>query len=84
MEKTSEAPPLLREFFRSFQGLTESELKRCAVYVIGNTVGRKLPYSKIFLKRPKHKPGTYSIKEWHDHRKLKTAAMRELSVLVPE
>ena len=36
------------------------------------------------MKRPKHKPGTYSIKEWCDHRKMKTAAMRELSNLVPE
>ena len=82
-EKTGECPPLLREFFRQLQGLTESELQRCAVHCLGNTVGRTLPYPKIFLKRPKHKPGTYSIKEWCEHRKLKTAAMRELSNLAP-
>ena len=83
-EKTGEAPPLLREFFRSLQGLTESELQRCAVHLLGNTVGRTIPYPKIFLKRPKHKPGTYSIKEWCEHRKMKTSAMRELSGLIPE
>ena len=83
-DKTGEAPPLLREFFRSLQGLTESELQRCAVHLLGNTVGRTIPYPKIFLKRPKHKPGTYSIKEWCEHRKMKTSAMRELSALVPE
>ena len=75
-EKTCECLPLLRELFRLLQGLTESELQRCAVHAHGNTVGRTLPYPKIFLKRPKHKPGTYSIKEWCDHQKLKTAAMR--------
>ena len=79
-----ECPPLLREFFRPLQGLTESELKRCAVHALMKTAGRKLPYPKIFLKRPKHKPGTYSIKEWCEHRKLKTAAMRELSALAPQ
>ena len=83
-EKTGEAPPLLREFFRSLQGLTESELKRCAVHLLKKTVGRTLPYPKIFLKRPKHRPGTYSIKEWCEHRKMKTAAMRELNSIVPE
>ena len=51
-DKTGEAPPLLREFFRSLQGLTESELKRCVVYVLGNTVRRTISYPKIFLKRP--------------------------------
>ena len=83
-EKSGEAPPLLREFFRPLQGLTESELQRCAVHALGNTVGRTIPYPKIFLKRPKHRPGTYSIKEWCEHRKLKTNAMRELGALVPE
>ena len=83
-DKTGEAPPLLREFFRPLQGLTESELQRCAVHLLGNTVGRTIPYPKIFLKRPKHKPGTYSIKEWCEHRKMKTAAMREISGLLPE
>jgi hypothetical protein len=83
-EKDGEAPPITREFFRPLQGLTESELHRCAVHLLGNTVGRKLPYPKIFLRRPKHKPGTYYIKEWCDHRKLKTNAMRELSLLLPD
>ena len=29
-------------------------------------------------------PSTYSIKEWCEHRKMKTPAMRELSTIVPE
>jgi hypothetical protein len=63
-EKIGYAPPLLKELFRSFQEMTESELKRCAVHVFGNTVRRTISYSKIFLKRPKYKPDMYSIKEW--------------------
>ena len=54
------------------------------MHVLGNTVGRTIPYPKIFLKWPKHKPGMYSMKEWCDHRKMKIVAMRELSVLVLE
>ena len=83
-EKDGAAPPITREFFRPLQGLTESELHRCAVHLLGNTEGRNLPYPKIFLKRPKHKPCTYYIKEWCDHRKMKTNAMRELAALLPE
>ena len=82
--KDGEAPPILREFFRPLQGLTESELHRCAVHLLGTTLGRKLPYPKIFLKRPRHRPGTYNMKEWCEHRKMKTNAMRELGGLLPE
>ena len=49
--------------------------------MLATTVGRTIPYPKIFLRRPKNKAGTYSIKEWTDHRKLKIAAMTELSKL---
>ena len=38
----------------------------------------------IFLKRAKHKPDTYSIREWCNHIKMKTTTMKELNVLVPE
>jgi hypothetical protein len=81
-----EMPKILREFFRPLQGLTESELKRCAWHLLYRTEDPKLKYPKIFLQRPKHKPGTYSIKEWCTHRKLKTAAiiMRELHALQPQ
>ena len=47
-------------------------------------MGRTISYPTIFLKRLKHKPNTYSIKEWCDHRKLKTATMWELSGLLPK
>ena len=47
-------------------------------------MGRTFPYPKIFLKRPKYKPGMYSIKKWCDHRKMKIAATRELNGLIPE
>ena len=43
-----------------------------------------IPYPKIFLKRPKHKPSMYSIKEWCNNRKLKIAVMWEISGLLPE
>jgi hypothetical protein len=62
VDKNAQVPPLVREFFRHLQGLTESELKRCAVHCLGETVGRTLPYPKIYVKKPKHKPGTYSIR----------------------
>jgi hypothetical protein len=83
VDKNAQASLLAREFFRHLQGLTESELKRCSVHCLGETVGRTLSYPKIYVKKPKHKAGTYSIKQWCDHKKLKTAAMRELSALVP-
>lgn len=82
-EKDEEAPPILREFLIPFQRLTESELYRCIVYLMRNIVGRKQPFPKIFLKRPKHIPGTYYIKEWCKHCKMKTNAKRELSGLLP-
>ena len=78
-------PPILREFFRPLQGLTELELYRAAQHILLETPRRTLPYPKIFLKRPKHmKPSTYHIKEWCEYRKRKTLAVRELSKLVPE
>ena len=77
-----ECPPINREFFRYLQGLTETELQRCARHTMGTTVGRTIPYPKIFLRRPKNKAGTYHIREWTDHRKMKTHAMRELNKLV--
>ena len=83
VDKNLEAPPVVREFFRCLQGLTESELQRCALHLLGRTPGRNLAYPKIFLKKPKNKAGTYSIRQWTDHRKHKTIAMRELDPLVP-
>lgn len=78
-------PPILREFFRPLQGLTELELYRAAEHILLETPGRTLPYPKIFLKRPRHmKPSTYHIKEWCEYRKRKTMAVRELSKLVPD
>lgn len=62
-QKNDEVPPILREFFCNLQGMMEIELHWCVVQLQGLTVGRKLLYLKIFLKRPKHKPGTYYIKE---------------------
>ena len=83
-DKNLDAPPVVREFFRCLQGLTESELQRCALPLLGRTRGRNLAYPKIFLKRSKNKAGTYSIRQWTDHQKQKTIAMRELDLLVPE
>ena len=52
-EKTCECPPLLREFFRSLQGLTELELKRCAVHALENTLERTLSYPEKFFEKAK-------------------------------
>lgn len=49
---------------------------------LGTTSGRSFAYLKTFLKRPKHKPGTFYIKGWFDHRKMKTNGMREFSELL--
>ena len=66
------------------QNLTKSELQRCAIHLLGRTVERTLAYPKIFLRRPKNKAFTYSIKAWCNHCKLKTTAMRDLCGLRPE
>ena len=84
VDKSRKAPKLLREFLWPLQGLKKSVWQRCVVHVLGNTVGRFIPYPKIFLKRPINKPNTYSIKEWCDHIKLKIDAMREISGFLPE
>ena len=84
-EPKVKVPPILREFFRPLQGLTELELYRAAQHILLETPRRTLPYPKIFLKRPRHmKPSTYHIKEWCEYRKRKTLAVRELTKLVPE
>ena len=78
-------PALLREFFRPIQGLTDSELCRAAQHILLETPRRALPYPKIWIKKPKHnKPSTYGIKDWCDHRKKKTMAVKELAKLLPE
>jgi len=76
-------PPILKEFFRPAQGLPDSELYKAAQHILLETPRRTLSYPKIFLKRPKHmKPFTYHMKEWCDHRKKKTMAIREISKLL--
>ena len=47
-EKGIDAPPVVREFFRCLQGLTESELQRCALHLLNRTPGRNLAYPKYF------------------------------------
>ncbi len=84
-DSKAKVPPLLREFFRFLQGLQESELYRVAQHVLCETPRRSLPYPKIFLKRPKHpKPSCYHIREWSEHRKKKTLAMKELAKELPQ
>jgi len=84
--KSKHPPPkLVREFFRPLQGLQDSELYRAAQHVLLETPRRSLPYPKIFLKRPKHpKPSSYSIKDWCEHRKKKTMAVKEIAKLLPQ
>lgn len=84
-EPKSKIPPMLREFFRHLQGLSDSELYKAAAHILTETPRRTLPYPKIFMKRPKHlKPSTYHIKEWCEYRKRKTLAVKELAKQIKE
>lgn len=59
-------------------------MHHCAMHLLGNMVGRKLPYPKLLLNWKNRKLDTYYIKEWCEHWKMKTNAMRQLSNLLVE
>ena len=57
--------PLVREFFRALQGLSETEM--------GKTVKRCWVHPKIVFTKPKiFVPSCYTMKEWTENRKKKT------------
>ena len=79
--------PLVREFFRTLQGLTEREMEKAAEHIlhVEPTAKRCWMHPKIVFTKPKiFVPSCYTMKEWADNRKKKTTIVQELSKLVPE
>lgn len=79
--------PLVREFFRTLQGLNETEMERAAKYMLHSaaTAKRAWNHPKVVFTKPKNFcPSCYTMKEWSENRKKKTTIVHELSKLVPE
>ena len=79
--------PLVREFFRVLQGLTESEMVKAADYMLHRkpTARRCWTHPKIAMTKPKtFVPSCYQFKDWADNRKYKKSIVRELSTLVKD
>lgn len=79
--------PLVREFFRTLQGLTETEMGKAARHILHDvrTTKRAWAHPKIVFTRPKaFLPSCYTMKEWAESRKKKTTIVQELHKLVPD
>jgi hypothetical protein len=79
--------PLVREFFRSLQGLSETDMGKAASHIlhVEKTAKRCWPHPKIVFSKPKNfVPSCYLMKEWAENRKKKTTIRQELSKLLPE
>lgn len=79
--------PLVREFFRHLQGLTENEMAKAATHILHERPTAKRPFShpKIVFSKPKtFLPSCYVMKDWADNRKMKTVIVQELHKLVPD
>ena len=79
--------PLVREFFRALQGLSETEMGKAAFHIlhVEPTAKRCWVHPKIVFTKPKiFVPSCYTMKEWTENRKKKTTIVQELQKLVPE
>ena len=79
--------PLVREFFRTLQGLSETEMEKAASHIlhVAPTAKRCWQHPKIvFQKQKSFVPSCYTMKEWTENRKKKTTIVQELHKLVPE
>ena len=79
--------PLVREFFRTLQGLSETEMEKAALHILHVTPTAKTcsVHPKIVYRKPKSfVPSCYTMKEWMENRKKKTTIVQELHKLVPE
>jgi len=79
--------PLMREFFRTLQGLTETEMEKAATHILHTmpTAKRYWVHPKIVFSKPKtFVPSCYMMKEWAENRKHKTTIVQELHKIVPE
>lgn len=79
--------PLMREFFRQLQGLTETEMGKVADHILHTrpTAKRAWVHPKIVFSTPKtFVPSCYQLKEWAPKRKHKTTIVQELHKIVPD
>src|ERR1700738_5183935 len=67
--------PLVREFFRALQGLSETEMGKAAFHIlhVKPMAKRCWVHPKIVFTKPKiFVPSCYTMKEWTENRKKKT------------
>ena len=67
--------PLVREFFRTLQGLTEAKMEKAADHIlhVEPTAKRCWMHPKIVFNKPKNfVPSCYLMKDWTENRKKKT------------
>ena len=79
--------PLMREFFRTLQGLSEREMGKAATHIlhVEPSAKRCWVHPKIVFSKPKSfVPSCYTMKEWSENRKKKTIIVQELHKIVPE
>ena len=77
-------PPLLREWFRCLQALSDTELKTLATHILHAIPGRSLVHPKVVFKKPKNfRVSCFLAKEWVENRKQKSKVVAELHKLRP-
>ena len=79
--------PLMREFFRTLQGLSETDMGKAATHIlhVEPTAKRCWAHPKIVFSKPKSLvPSCYTMKEWTENRKKKTTIIQELHKIVPD
>ena len=77
--------PLVTEFFRTLQGLSETE--KVATHILHREPTAKMcwVHPKIVFQKPKpFVPSCYTMKEWAENKKKKMTIVQELHKLVPE
>ena len=86
-EKFKAMRPLVREFFRHLQGLSETEMLKAATHILHEAPTAKRPWGhpKIVFQKPKtFLASCYALKDWAENRKWKTAIVMELHKLVKD
>ena len=79
--------PLVREFFRALQGLSETEMGKTAFHIlhVQPTAKRCWVHPKIVFTKPKSfVPSCYTMNQWTENMKRKMTIVQELHKLVPE
>ena len=79
--------PLMREFFRTLQGLSETDIGKTATHIlhVKPTAKRCWVHPKIVFFKPKSFVlSCYTMKEWTENKKKKNTIVQELHKIVPE